>query len=91
MTIAEGTQFGPTAFSRGSGKVAWERCIAPWILARREVALKLVSESYLGVGSGSASPQAHRARTTRLGMVRPIRAPTSPMNAFCARRVPQPR
>src|SRR6202167_161888 len=66
MTIAEGTQFGPYRLLEKIGSGGMGEVYRVWdTRLEREVALKLVSESYLAidVGSGSpspaATPQAH--------------------------------
>jgi serine/threonine protein kinase len=57
MTIAEGTQFGPYRLIEkiGSGGMG-EVYRALDTRLEREVALKLVSDTYLGTGVGSGSP-----------------------------------
>jgi serine/threonine protein kinase len=66
MTIAEGTQFGPYRLIEriGSGGMG-EVYRALDTRLEREVALKLVSDTYLGTAVGSGSPSGYAPRNTQ--------------------------
>ncbi len=86
MTIAEARQFGPYRLIEkiGSGGMG-EVYRALDTRLEREVALKLVSDSYLGVGTGSATPSP--ATPTPPGTPSSVYR----MSVFFVRRVLRPR
>ena len=90
MTIAEGTQFGPYRLIEkiGAGGMGEVYRVLDTRL-QREVALKLVSDSYL-VADAEADRQRRCKPTTHLRKPRPIPAATCRMSAFCAKRVRPP-
>ncbi len=94
MTIAEGTQFGPYRLIEkiGAGGMGEVYRVLDTRL-EREVALKLVSASYLSsdVGSGSPLRRVLRVRTTPQAKEHLTRATIYRMNASCAKRGRRPR
>ena len=78
MTIAEGTQFGPYRLIEkiGAGGMGEVYRVLDTRL-EREVALKLVSESYLASELGSGSPLSPRPHTPRPRNP-PLRQPSVP-------------
>ena len=93
MTIAEGTQFGPYRLIEkiGAGGMGEVYRVLDTRL-EREVALKLVSESYLSSDVGSGSPCRRHSRPHDTPATQhPIPAAICRMNASCAKRVRPPR
>ncbi len=91
MTIAEGTQFGPYRLLEkiGAGGMGEVYRVLDTRL-EREVALKLVSDSYLVVGCGQRLTIPRSAHDTPATQ-HPTPAATCRMSASCAKRVQPPR